>query len=57
MERPITDTKEAMEYPERIINMDAMNYGEHIGDIKGNFLRKNDILKVFLLSLSLFNAQ
>ena len=55
MERPITDTKEAMEYPERIINMDAMNYGEHIGDIKGIF-EKNDILKVFLVKTS-FNAQ
>ena len=32
-----------MEHPERVINMDAMNYGEHIGDIEGKYLGKNMI--------------
>ena len=36
LERPIVDMKEAMEHPERVINMDAMNFGEHIGDIEGS---------------------
>ena len=39
--RPITSINEAMEYPERVINMDAMNYGEHIGDIEGKYFGKN----------------
>ena len=33
-----------MEHPERVINFDAMNYGEHIGDIEGNNVVNNDIL-------------
>ena len=32
-----------MEHPERVINMDAMNYGEHIGDIEGKYFGKNMI--------------
>ena len=27
-------------HPGRVVNMDAMNYGEHIGDIEGSVLRK-----------------
>ena len=36
--------KEALEHPERVINMDAMNFGEHIGDIEGNNIDSDDIL-------------
>jgi hypothetical protein len=30
--------KEAMEHPERVMNMDALGFGEHIGDIDGNVI-------------------
>ena len=36
--------KEALEHPERVINMDAMNFGEHIGDIEGNNIDSDDTL-------------
>ena len=47
-----------MEHPERVINMDAMNYGEHIGDIEGKYFGKNMINMHFcsLLHFSNFDC-